>query len=610
MKLNFPGFRFSSFPDNLKAMGLVFGDIGTSPIYTMAVVFTLLKPDEAHILGVLSLIFWTLIIIVTIGYWWLAMSLSIKGEGGVIVLKELIMQFVKKGRSAGFATFLTYIGISLLFGDGVITPAVSLLSAVEGLPLIPGLQHMSHGTILLITILITVFLFSIQFKGTEKVAKFFGPVMLLWFIALFSSGVVSLAEYPSVLKALSPYYALDFLFNNGLVGYFVLSEVILCATGAEALYADMGHLGANPIRSAWMMVFVALVINYFGQGAYAVLNAAQGSYLFAMVRHQSQILYVPFLILTLMATIIASQAMISAVYSVVYQGITTRIFPLMKIKYTSLHLKSQIYIGAVNFALMICVIFMILLFGTSTNIAAAYGLAVMMTMIISSIFMNWIFAHQKNYLKLAFAAIVFTVELLFLGALMSKIPHGGFWSIVIALVPLSTIIIWIKGNKLAAKTFRALPLDTYITSYEQIYNSGKRLEGTALYFTRDLKSIPPYLVHCTIMTGIIYDNNILISIQRTDEPYSIKVERVEGIAAGLSGVVISAGYMEVLDIPEILKREGITERVIFYGVEELITKNMFLKFYAMLKKLSPNFVQFYKLPYRKIHGVITRNETK
>lgn len=610
MKLSNPLFRFSSFPDNLKAMGLVFGDIGTSPIYTMAVVFTLLKPDEAHIMGVLSLIFWTLIIIVTLGYWWLAMSLSIKGEGGVIVLKELIMQFVRKGRRAGFATFLTYVGISLLFGDGVITPAVSLLSAVEGLPLIPGLDNMSHGTILFITIGITIVLFSIQFKGTEKVARFFGPVMLVWFLSLFSSGVVSLTEYPSVLKAMSPYYAIDFLLHNGLVGYFVLSEVILCATGAEALYADMGHLGANPIRSAWTMVFFTLVINYFGQGAHAVQHAASGSYLFAMVSYQSPILYVPFIILTLMATIIASQAMISAVYSIVYQGITTRIFPLMKIKYTSLHIKSQIYIGAVNFALMVCVIFMILLFGTSTNIAAAYGLAVTLTMVISATFMNWIFAHQKKFVKLAFAIVVLTVELLFLGALMSKIPHGGYWSIVIALVPFITIIIWIKGNKLAAKTFRALPLDVYKTSYEQIYNSGKRLEGTALYFTRDLESIPPYLVHCTIMTGIIYDNNILISIMRTDEPYSVDVKRVDGLAAGLSGVVISAGYMEVLDIPEILKREGINERVIFYGVEELITKKIFLKFYAMLKKLSPNFVQFYKLPYRKIHGVITRNETR
>jgi len=520
------------------------------------------------------------------------------------------MQFVRKGRRAGFATFLTYVGISLLFGDGVITPAVSLLSAVEGLPLIPGLDNMSHGTILFITIGITIVLFSIQFKGTEKVARFFGPVMLVWFLSLFSSGVVSLTEYPSVLKAMSPYYAIDFLLHNGLVGYFVLSEVILCATGAEALYADMGHLGANPIRSAWTMVFFTLVINYFGQGAHAVQHAASGSYLFAMVSYQSPILYVPFIILTLMATIIASQAMISAVYSIVYQGITTRIFPLMKIKYTSLHIKSQIYIGAVNFALMVCVIFMILLFGTSTNIAAAYGLAVTLTMVISATFMNWIFAHQKKFVKLAFAIVVLTVELLFLGALMSKIPHGGYWSIVIALVPFITIIIWIKGNKLAAKTFRALPLDVYKTSYEQIYNSGKRLEGTALYFTRDLESIPPYLVHCTIMTGIIYDNNILISIMRTDEPYSVDVKRVDGLAAGLSGVVISAGYMEVLDIPEILKREGINERVIFYGVEELITKKIFLKFYAMLKKLSPNFVQFYKLPYRKIHGVITRNETR
>jgi len=605
----YPGFRFTSFSDNIKAMGLVFGDIGTSPIYTLAVVFTLLEPDELHILGILSLIFWTLIILVTIEYWWLAMSLSIKGEGGIIVLKEIIHKFLKKGRKVGFASFLGFIGISLLFGDGVITPAVSILSAVEGIPLIPGFGEISHVTIIIITLVITIALFSIQFKGTEKIAKFFGPIMFIWFVVLFITGLISVLHHPSIINAINPAYGVDFLLHNGFVGYIVLSEVILCATGGEALYADMGHLGADPIRSSWVMIFVALTVNYLGQGAFAIGHEATGSYLFAMVKHQSEILYVPFIVLTILATIIASQAMISAVYSLVYQGITTRIFPLMRIKYTSTNIKSQIYIGAVNTGLLVSVIFMILLFQRSTNLAAAYGLAVTATMTISAIFMIWIFKYKREYIKLTFALIVLVVDLLFLGAVMTKIPNGGYWSIIIAFIPFSTIIIWTAGNRRAAKTFRALPLDVYKHSYEQLCNTGKRLEGTALYFTRTLDSIPPYLVHCTLRTGIIYDKNILISIQRTDSPYSVTVESVENLGEGLSGLVISAGYQEVLDIPAIIKQQGIRERVIFYGVEELITKNIFLKFYALLKKLSPNFVQFYKLPYRKIHGVITRNET-
>lgn len=603
-------FFNASFSDNLKAVGLVFGDIGTSPIYTLSVVFTLLQPDPAHILGVLSLIFWTLIILVTVEYWWLAMSLSVKGEGGIVVLKEIAQSYLKKGRRFGFAAFLGYIGISLLLGDGVITPAISILSAVEGLPLIPGLGGMSHFTILAVTIIITILLFSMQYKGTDKVASWFGPIMLVWFAVLFITGLISLINYPGVAVALNPMYAVDFLLHNGWVGYFVLSEVILCATGGEALYADMGHLGANPIRSAWVFVFFALLMNYLGQGAYALQHEVKGSFLFAMVYNQSQVFYIPFLLLTILATIIASQAMISAVFSLVYQGITTRMFPLMKIKYTSSHIKSQIYIGAVNWVLLLAVIFMVLLFQESINLAAAYGLAVTATMTISAMFMIWIFKFQKDWVKFTAALFVFVVDVMFLGALMSKIPHGGYWSIVIAAFPLLTIIIWIEGNNLARKTFRALPFDVFVFSYEQMYETGKRLDGTALYFTRSFQEIPPYVGHCIISSGILYENNMLVSIERTDFPYGKTTEIIPDLAKGLSGLKITAGYMEVIDIPEILKEKGIKERVIFYGVEELITKNIFLKLFAALKKLAPNFVQFYKLPYQRIHGVITRNETK
>jgi len=601
-------FKISSFTDIVKAMGLVFGDIGTSPIYTLVIVFTLTKPTHDNLFGILSLIFWTLIILVTLEYAWLAMSLSIKGEGGIIVLKEVLSGFIKKGKKATIVAYLGYFGISLLMGDGVITPAISILSAVEGLPLIHGFEWITGNVVILITMIITIVLFAFQYKGTDKVASSFGPIMVVWFISLFISGFISILKMPSILYAVSPTYAISFLTHNGFAGILVLSEVILCATGGEALYADMGHLGALPIRRAWGFVFVALIFNYFGQGAFILVNHTTDLVLFQMVKSQAEIFYIPFIILTIFATIIASQAMISAVFSLVYQGITTRTFPLMKIKYTSTHLKSQIYIGAVNWGLLVAVLFMILLFKASSNLAAAYGLAVTITMTISSILMIGIFRLKKSYVKMSLAVVVLLVDLLFLFSLTDKLQHGGYWSLVIAALPLAVTLIWMKGQKRIHRSFRSLSLDTFKIAYEQIYNRGHNLEGTAIFFSRTINDIPPYVAHCIISSNIVYQKNVLVSITRTDNPYGIESEYVENLANGLHGLTISLGYMEIVDLPSIIKKHEINEKVIFYGVEDIVTSNFMLKLYSFFKKLTPNFVQFYKLPYRKIHGVVTRIE--
>jgi KUP system potassium uptake protein len=598
----------SSIFENIKAMGLVFGDIGTSPIYTLTVIFTLTAPTIENVMGVLSLIFWALIVLVTVEYSWLAMSLSTKGEGGIIVLKEILGSKVKKGRRGLFVVYLGYLGVSLLMGDGVITPAISILSAVEGLKLFPGLENITLETILLITCAITIILFAFQHKGSDKVSASFGPIMILWFLALFISGMFYIFKIPNVLMAISPYYAIDFLLHNGLPGFFILSEVILCATGGEALYADMGHLGAKPIRHAWYFVFVALVINYFGQGAYLAQYGKSNFVLFEMVHKVSNVLYIPFIILALFATIIASQAMISAVMSLIYQGITTRIFPLMKIKYTSTHLKSQIYIGAVNWILLAAVIAMVFLFKKSENLAAAYGLAVTATMTISAIFMIWIFKLSKIKIKFYAAIFVLLVDLLFLIAVFNKIPHGGYWSLIIASIPFFVIMLWTIGNKNLQIAFRSLSIDIFLESYNQIYSLGNNIKGTALFLTKNLEKVPPYVVHCMLRTNIIYEENIFVSISASDYPYGINVTKVEEIAPGLKGLIISCGYMEFVDIPQILKDAGINEKVIFYGVEEISTRRPFLRIYAFLKKITPHFVSFYKLNYRKLHGVATRIE--
>ena len=523
----------SSPKDIVKAMGIVFGDIGTSPIYTLPIIFTLTIPSQENIYGVLSLIFWTLITLVTIQYAWLAMSMSTKGEGGIIVLKEILITTLKKGRKVGFISFLGYIGVSLLMGDGVITPAISILSAVEGLKLIPGMESTGLRTIILITSAITVLLFAIQFKGTSKVALSFGPIMLVWFICLFLSGFFYLIHTPGILLAFNPMYAIEFFIHNGLPGFFVLSEVILCATGGEALYADMGHLGGKPIRQAWSFVFFALIINYFGQGAYILEHNDSNQVLFKLVSTYSEIFYIPFLILTLMATIIASQAMISAVMSLIFQGINIGIFPLMKIKYTSKKMRSQIYIPSVNWILLFAVLLMILIFKESANLAAAYGLAVTATMFISSIFIVSILWNRKDYLKLSIAVFVLIVTLIYLIAVTHKIPYGGYWSIIIATVVLLIMGLWITGMNRLRKYLRSVTLDVFVESFKQIYETGNYVKGEALFFTKNVNVVSPYILHCMFRTGIMYEKNVLVSVENTDLPYGIKLDKYEEVSPGL-----------------------------------------------------------------------------
>ena len=592
----------------IKSMGLVFGDIGTSPIYTLTVIFAITKPTPDNIYGIVSLIFWTLVILVHLEYSILAMSLSRKGEGGTIVLKEILSRMLQPGKGLALITLLSFLGVALLLGDGVITPAISILSAVEGMVLIPGLESTRQGVLILIAAIIAIGLFIFQDKGTDKVAKAFGPIMILWFASLTVSGLIGISSHPAILKALSPWYAVDFMLHHGIIGFFVLSEVILCATGGEALYADMGHLGRKPIRHAWYFVFVALVINYLGQGAYLLNNPQAKNILFSMVKWEAPLLYIPFLILTITATVIASQALISGVFSIVYQGITTRILPLLKVDYTSTHLKSQIYIGSVNWLLLALVIMIMLIFQKSEHLAAAYGLAVTGTMTITGIMMVVIFSRTRKKWKVPLALFVTLMDILFLVSNLYKLPHGGYWSLILASVPLITILVWTKGQRALYRALRPLELDTFEMAYEQIYAKGKNIPGTGLFFVKEYSVVPPYVVHCIIRSNIIYERNVFISIVRTDEPFGLVSELKTGIATGLDAFEIHAGYMEHLDIETLLAENGIKEKVIFYGVEDISTPNPIWKLFATIKRQTPNFVQFNKLPASRLQGVVTRVE--
>ncbi len=591
----------------IKAMGLVFGDIGTSPIYTLAVVFALTKPTADNVLGIVSLVVWTLTILVTVEYAWLATNLSHRGEGGAIVLREIALPLLKSGRAAAFVTVLTLIGVSLLLGDGVITPAISILSAVEGITIIPGMEQTSGKLLLAVAAAITVVIFLVQSRGTDKIAWTFGPIMLLWFTALAVSGCISLLSMPEIIKAVNPYYACKFVYTNGISGFIVLSEVILCATGGEAMYADMGHLGRKPIVHAWYFVFAALLINYMGQAVFALHHPDARNYLFGMVQAQCTWLYLPFLVLAILATVIASQAMISGVFSVVYQGITTRFMPLMRIKFTSSALQSQIYIGVVNWFLMLSVLMILQIFQQSSNLAAAYGMAVTGSMTITGIVMMIVFYHRETW-KVPIAAMVVVVDLLYLTSTFYKIPHGAYWSLVIAAIPLTLMVIWIRGNNRLFKRLIPLDIATFLTDYEHIYARGKNIPGTALFFTRHPDVVPPYVVHCMLVSNILFERNILVSIIRTEHPYELKTRYRRDIGTGLDAFEIIAGYMTVVNVEGLLKREDVQDKIIFYGVEDILTRNPVWKVFSFIKRIAPNFVQFYRLPPDKLHGVVTRIE--
>jgi KUP system potassium uptake protein len=590
----------------IKSLGVVFGDIGTSPIYTIGAVLLFILPTIDNILGLLSLIVWSLMIVITVQYAWLAMYLGSKGEGGTIVLKGILTSNLKNPHVISFVSVLTIIGVALFIGDGVITPAISILSAVEGIRLIPGFNGIWGGWILLTGICIALALFLFQKKGTERVAWAFGPIMLVWFLSLAVTGVISIVSAPQVLLALSPTYAVGFLIQNGVGSFFVLSAVLLCVTGGEALYADMGHLGKEPIVKGWYCIFPALILSYLGQGAYVLNNPQAHSVLFSMVKGQVALLYVPFLLLSICATVIASQAMISGMFSIMYQGMMTRIIPKMKIDFTSPELRSQIYIDAVNWMLLAAVLVVMLEFQTSENLASAYGLAVAGTMTISAIMMTMIFAMRQDILKAVISSILIMVDLIFLISAFLKIPHGAYWSFIIAAVPLIVIVTYISGQDKLHRLLKPDSLEDFLPVYEKYYGGLPKVHGTALFFTADKNHISPYIAQVMFKNEIMYEENILVSVRITDHPFGIQTRHDRSLARGLQAFMITAGYMEIIDIIGLLRKEGIEEKTIFYGMENVISDRFYWKLYGILKKITPAFVHFYELPPEKIHGVITR----
>ncbi|MFW0883760.1 KUP/HAK/KT family potassium transporter [Candidatus Acidulodesulfobacterium sp. H_13] len=603
---------------SIKALGIVFGDIGTSPIYTIAVIFAYLKVTNENVLGVVSLIIWTITLLVTVQYVWFAMGISERNEGGTIILKNIIQKYAKSAREITFITIISYIALSLLIGDSVITPAISILSAVEGISLIPFFQNVTTDTIILISVAITIILFWYQHKGTEKIAKIFSPIMLLWFITIGISGLFSLIYAPEILlKVINPAYALRFVFDSNIpvsrlmthdiISLFVLSDVILSATGGEALYADMGHIGREPITKAWVFVFIMLVLNYMGQGAFLLMHKTETNTFFQMLYSQSHFFYIPVLVLSIMATIIASQAVISGIFSVVYQLINNRIVPLLRIDYKSSEIQSQIYISFANWFLFLSVLTAIIIFRTSNNLAMAYGLAVSGTMAFTGILINIHFYHKKKFIMLFVSLVTTFADIMFLTSnLLYKTFQGGYFALIIATLPFVTIMIYTEGQKRLHNIYKMTDLNIFLKEYNDRYKNSAKLKGTSLFFASLSDKVSPYIVKTMMDNNIIYEKNILVSIERTAKPYGTDSLFKSDIGVGLSHLTIRAGYSEVVDVEAMLNKYNIDETVIFYGFEEIVSNNVFWKIFALIKKLSPSFVRFYKLPAEKVHGVMVR----
>jgi KUP system potassium uptake protein len=593
--------------DVIKSLGIVFGDIGTSPIYTFSAIFAFIPTSFENVLGASSLIIWTLIFLVTIQYAWLAMSLANEyhGEGGIIVLRQILMPKLSSRRMSVIVSFLAFVGMSLFIGDGVITPAISILSAVEGLQFIPRLALFTPYTPL-IAIVIACALFAFQRYGTEKISLAFGPIMMLWFIFISTSGIIALLKNPSILHAISPLNGINFLYSHGFIGFLLLAKVILCATGSEALYTDMGHLGRKPILSAWMIVFPALCLIYLGQGAFLLAHPGTKNIFYEMTLAQFAPLYIPILILSIIATVIASQAMISGLFSIVYQAIAMHIIPRFHVEYTSRTMMSQIFIPAVNNFLFIFVLFTIIKFKSAEKLTDAYGIAVTGTMTITAILLTAIFFLKKIYSKAFVAFILIFINAAFLASNVFKIPTGGWWSLMIASIPLTFIVIYAMGQRKLYKMIKFISLAAFIEKMNKLDGKIQRIKGTALFLSNSEEKIPGYILTTMFTNGIVYEENIIVKVETMKTAFGLTTHYKEQIIPGLSVLVIRVGYMEVGNIDKVLTSLNIHPKVIFYGLEDIRTKNPVWQVYMVIKKMTSSFVQFYKFPVNKLHGVVVQ----
>lgn len=539
------------------ALGVVFGDIGTSPLYTFRTVLSLSEhdPTPGVILGLLSLITWTLILVTSIKYAAFAMRIDNHGEGGIMALMSLL---VEKGKGGRWVIFSALIGAALIYGDGAITPAISVLSALEGLEMvIPE----SQPYILPLTVAVLLALFLLQPFGTARIGKIFGPVMAVWFLAIAALGVRGIVQHPSVLLALNPAYGIAFLFSNGYTSFLVLGGVFLCVTGAEALYADMGHFGKKPIWLAWYgIVFPSLLLNYAGQSALILAGADSKQNLFYTLC--PPVLQVPLIILAALATIIASQAIITGAFSITRQAIQLGWLPRLRIKQTAAESYGQIYIGIINWLLMGVTIGLVVFFKSSDKLAAAYGIAVSLTMLMTT---GLLFVAMREVWRwsLASSAVIalcfLVIDATFLFANLIKVLEGGYIPLLMAAAICTVMLIWHRGVKAVSASVgeKGVSVDAFFAQLQQ--KTVPRVAGSAVFLTRTQNNIPPVMRWHVARNRALQQDVLSLTIDILNVPYVGEEQRirVEQRAPGYWHGVAQYGFMEHPDIPRLL--QGVSE---------------------------------------------------
>ena len=536
----------------LGAIGVVFGDIGTSPLYTMKESFAGPHPlalDALHVYGVVSLIFWSVMLIVSFKYVTLMMRADNKGEGGSLALLTLVSNLVQGTRFVPIVALLGIFAAALFYGDSMITPAISVLSAVEGLEVVaPGLDDY----IVPITVVILIGLFLVQKHGTAAMGRLFGPVTLVWFLTLAALGIASIVEHPEILWALNPMYAVKFFLTDQWLAFLALGSVVLALTGAEALYADMGHFGRPPIRRAWFFVVLpALMLNYFGQGALLISEPSAIDNPFYRLAPDWALW--PVLGLATLATIIASQAVISGAFSVTRQAVQLGYLPRLKVLHTSEAEIGQIYVPFVNWALLVAVILLVLGFGSSTNLAAAYGVAVTGTMFIDTLLLSFVVLLAwkiPRWQGIAILVVFLIVDISFLGANLTKIPDGGWFPLFAGLGLFVLLTTWKRGRQLVrdGQARDAIPVETFLSSLSPKIT---RVQGAAVYMSGNSQGVPHALLHNLKHNKVLHERVLFVTVANEDMPSVPAAERatVTKMSDGIHRVIVRYGFMESPHLP-------------------------------------------------------------
>ena len=539
------------------AIGVVYGDIGTSVLYAVKEVFggghVPLTPDNIH--GILSIFFWTLTVIVSIKYVALVLRADNNGEGGLIAMLALASNAViDKPKLRRVLLIVGIFGTSLFYGDGVITPAISVLSAVEGLEVVsPAFKQ----GVIPITLTILFCLFAVQKHGTAGIGKFFGPITLVWFLVIALLGISQIITHPEILKAISPHYALGFMWRNPGTTFIILGAVVLCVTGAEALYADLGHFGKKPIRLAWFsIVMPCLVLNYFGQGALLLANPAAVKNPFYLMAPDWALL--PLVGLATAATVIASQALITGAFSVTKQAIQMGYLPRLNIQHTSIRDTGQIYMPFINWGLFVTIVLAVVMFRSSSNLAAAYGIAVCTDMLITTILTFYVIRYGWKYplwLCLAATGIFFAVDFAFFASNLMKLFAGGWFPLVIGAIIFTLMMTWKEGRHMLNEKLRsdAIPLDAFLESV--FLNPPARVDGTAVFLTAEPGTVPNALLHNLKHNKVLHANNLFVTVRSHEVPWIASDKRIEvqPLDNQCWQVVIHYGFKNDLDVPRALQ---------------------------------------------------------